>query len=306
MKLRSPLARPALVLYGYRAAAGLVIAYPMARMVGSFGASSHPLGDRTLFTIGGVHLVDTLRLGGSAIGAALEGGTVIGAITALAGLVPLGVVLALLVDPDARGSAAAMRSLELFSTFVAITGATLFAQGLAGAATFAVCGVLSSLTANMADERARQLLALTPVPLAALLLLAMGMIEDLARATSAATGARAVEAFRAAWTAFRERRNALVGVYAACAGAGAATVAAAAAATGAIDVSRPGTARVGAVLAVHQVALLAIAALRVLWLRTALSAVAGAQPIGNRLPVDLNVATSGAIPAEIEPHDTAP
>jgi hypothetical protein len=145
-------------------------------------------------------------------------------------------------------------------------------------------------------------------------LFAISVAEDVVRA--ALVKHDGAPLLRACGVARRAILAAPVRVVTAAAGplfAGAALVVVGAWLTGVIDVSRPGALRVAGVFMVHQAVALALAALRVRWLGSALALVPG-RPAndsatgvlgasGDRLLVDLDVATSGSVPGEIEPHD---
>lgn len=296
--------RATALLYGYRALASALIAYPAARTLASFGPSRHPAGDRILFSVGGTKLYEALRLGGSSIVSAVESGVVVGGVLAVVALLPLGATLALLIDGAASRGALARRSIELLPTLLALTGATLLVQGLLAAAGIAGTRAVWVLTSTIHDERLGDLVALIALVAALIAIAAVGLWEDLARVSAALGNLRAVDAARAGLRALVERPLRLAAAYAVLAGCGVVVIGLAAVATGALDVSRPGAFRVVAVFAVHQAALLALAALRVRWLRIGFAQVGWPRASGDGLPVHLHVAASGTIPTEVETHDS--
>src|SRR5262245_56353051 len=109
-----PILRASVLLYGYRLIASSVVAYPAVRALASFGAAMNPDGDLSLFEAGGYHLLESLRLGGPALGAAAESGLFVTAVVAVVGLLPLAASLALLSGGHERPSALARRAVELF------------------------------------------------------------------------------------------------------------------------------------------------------------------------------------------------
>jgi hypothetical protein len=304
---RRALLRATVVLYVYRLLASAIVAYPAARVVASFGPTKHPDGDRILFVAGGLHLYELLRLGKSAIAAAVEASAAVFGLLAAVALVPLGAALAILLDGDARFGNATRRSVELFPTFVALAGLTLFVQGAFSVGGIGGAHLLSDALDAMPDERLHDLLvvaALLPVGAA---IVGVGILEDFARAAAAVRKGRALEAARDGLRALLSNPLGILGTYVGLVAVGAATVALAALATAACDVSRPGALRVAGVFLVHQAALFILSGLRVVWFRSGLSRLERfLGPSSDGLPVNLYVAAGGAIPAEIEAHDAPP
>jgi hypothetical protein len=292
------------VLYGYRAVASSIVAYPMARTLASFGAAMAPKGDRSLFEPGGFALLEALRRGSPAIGASAESGALVGGFLAVLALVPLAACLAILVHPDDAHADVAQRSVELFPIFLKLGASTLCIQGAVCAVAAAAAPLLSGFAGVMANEQARDVLVALVLLPAAAVVVAMGVWEDFARVAAVFGARRVLDAARGGWTALVRRPGATFGVYLATLGAGWATVALSAAIVGVIDVSRGGSWRIACAFAVHQGALLVLVALRVLWLLVGPLRFRGG-PGGHGLPVDLDVAASGSVPTEIEAHDTA-
>jgi hypothetical protein len=300
-----PVVRASLVLYAYRAVASTVVAYPMARALTAFGATMHADGDRVLFETGGFRLIEALRLGSTSLGAAAQSGALVAVITAVIGLVPLAVALAILADPDRPLGGAAKRAIEVFPIFLKLGIATVLVQGVICGAAAAVAPTLSGFAGVMVNEQARDVAVLFALVPAAVAVVGLGVWEDLARARAVMGERRAVDAALAGWDALVGHRAAALRIYLATAAAGCAAVAISAATVGVIDVSRPGAIRVLGVAMAHQATLCAVAGLRAIWLRFGLSRFGGGGPGGHGLTVDLNVAPGGAIPAEIEAHDPA-
>jgi hypothetical protein len=127
--------RPGLValLYGYRALAGLLLALPAAAAVGGV-TSSYPRAQAELFDVGGVMLIESVRLArraAPAVGAA--GATVTMLATAL-GLIPLAVVIAGLGRRGRLGvGSLAARTSAHAGTLALLFGLGLLAQAVAAA-----------------------------------------------------------------------------------------------------------------------------------------------------------------------------
>jgi hypothetical protein len=300
-----PLLRASLLLYAYRVGASTLVAYPIARTLTAFGATMHVEGDRSLFESGGFRLLESLRLGGPSLSASAESGVLIGACLAVLGLLPLAAAMAVLARPSAGHGDVAKRAIELFPVFLKLGAAAVLVQGVICAVAAAVAPTLSGFAGVIANEKARDLVVLAALLPAAVAVVGLGIWEDVARAAAVDGAPRARDAAQLGLAALVGRPAATLGACAVMAAGGCTAVAISAAAVGFIDVSRPGVGRVVAVAAVHQATLFVVAALRVAWLRVGLSRVRSGGPGGSRLPVDLNVAPSRAIPSEIEPHDPA-
>lgn len=301
-----PVLRASLVLYAYRVVASTIVAYPMARALAAFGATTHPDGDRVLFEPGGFRLVEALRLGSASLGAAVQSGALVGIVTTVIGLVPLAAALTILADPRRSPGDVAKRAVEVFPVFLKLGAATVFVQAVVCGGAAAVAPTLSGFAGVMVNEQARDIavsIALLPAVAA---VVGLGVWEDLARAAATMGEHRAIDAARYGWAALLRHRARALRFCLATTVAGCAAVAISAAAVGLIDVSRPGAIRVLGVALAHQATLFAIAGLRATWLGVGLSTVATGSPGGRGLTVDLNVAPGGAIPAEIESHDPAP
>ena len=121
---------PWLVLfaYGYRAVAGLLVALPAAVAIGG-PTSSWPHGQSELFAPGGVLLVESLRLARRAVPAAGYAGSAVAAVVLLAGVLPLGALLAGL-GRRGRGPVASLaeRAFAHAGTLALIYGLATLAQ----------------------------------------------------------------------------------------------------------------------------------------------------------------------------------
>ena len=260
-----------IVLSSYRVAAALVIAYPAARSLGALGAASLPDGDLALFQPGGMFLLETLRLGARTLSASAESATVVAIAFATIGLLPLAAALADMVAPGStraeRWGLAATRA----PTLLFLRGATFLVQVVVAVGTRILMVAAASLTESFPDERVTDLVPLA-VGLAGLVaVFVVGVTEDVARARVVRLGASGVEAARDACEAvIRAPASVLPGFLGPALGS-AFVIAAVAWLAGLIDVSRPGSLRIAGVFAAHQVAVVAIVALRLRALGVALA-----------------------------------
>jgi hypothetical protein len=301
-----PVLRASLLLYVYRLVASALVAYPVTKTLTAFGATMHADGDRSLFESGGFRLLESLRLGGPSLAAAAESGMLVGGFLAVLGLLPLAGCLTILEEPSRGSGDVAKHAVEHFPTFLKLGAATIFAQGIICAVAAAVAPTLSGFAGVIRNERTRDLVVVLALLPAGAAVLALGIWQDFARAAAVRGAARTIDAVRGGWAALVRRPAAALRAYAVTAAFAGAAVGVSTTAVSLVDVSRPGALRVIATVALHQAALLAIAALRVLWLSIALSRIRTDGPGGRGLLVDLDVTASRAVPAEVEPHHPAP
>lgn len=296
--------RAVMLQYGYRVLAAFVVAYPATKTIGAISAS-FPGGDRALFEPGGFYLLEALRVGSPLVPAAIEGAAVVGAILAFAGLFPLAVSLEVLRRPSASLGDAVRCGATRFPTFALVGAVTVLAQVAVIILASAALGALP-LHSFLNERNADVLLVVLAAP-PALGVFALGVVEDLVRAELVSgDGAWPRALVRALRTLSVRSGDVLRHLWLPSLGAPL-LVLAAVFATTAIDVSRPGALRVGAVFVMHQLVVLGIVVLRTGWLRGALAlASSAAADAGDGLAVDLDVAMSGPVPGEIEPHDAPP
>jgi hypothetical protein len=278
-----PWIRPVLTLWVFRAGAGLVVSYPAARTLSSFGPAS-PEGDALLFAAGGLHLMEALRLGGRALGAAVESASAVGLLVAFVGLLPLAAALAMLASPHAGARAAASRAVETWPALVLLGGGSVLAQAAVAALSSAALSKASDVVGALTNERNADLLLLATGAAAALVVLAIGLLQDLARAAMVRDRLGASDAVVAGLRALLARPAAVAGAWLGPSALGGVVVLGGAWAVSAVDVSRPSGARVAAVLVLHQAAALALAGLRVRWLTRSLALVPRAEPGGTTAP----------------------
>jgi hypothetical protein len=270
--------RAALVLYLVRAASAVLLAYPVARTIAAFLPPAFPSADVLFFTPGAYYAAEALRLGGRAIQGSLEGSAMGFVLVAIGTCFPFAIALSALVYPAESLPSLAKRATACTAPIVAIGGATALAQAVVIAAIAGALGAASGSLDPVLDERQGDLTLLGLALIAGSSLLVMGLAADLARAAAVRHGARAFGAVALAVGALRRAPGAIAAAWLPACVATVAVVAGAAFATSAIDVSRPGTARVWAVALLHQSAVLASVVLRLYWLERAL-AIVGPEPL---------------------------
>ncbi|HEX4336026.1 MAG TPA: hypothetical protein VH062_08950 [Polyangiaceae bacterium] len=266
-------ARAALVLFFFRAASGLVLAYPVARTVGAFLPQAYPVSDALLFAPGGVYAAEALRLGGRAIQASLEGSALVFVLVAVAASFPFAIALSALVRPDESLPSLAKRGARATPSLVALGGAVALGQAILLAAIAGLVNGLAGSFDSVMDERRSDLFVGTVALLGLLPVLGLGLVHDLARAAVVRHGVRSVRATRLAFAKLMSAPSAVVAPWLLPAFASVVLVLVAGWLAGVLDVARPGAARVLAVLALHQGTVVGLVLLRLFWLERALSLV---------------------------------
>lgn len=265
--------RAVTLLYLYRAAAALVVGYPIARTFGALGPTALPDGDLTLFAPTGMRLLEALRLGARAIPASLESGSMVAILLAILGLFPLAAALTDLENPHATRGQLSSTAANRLPSFLLLSGATVLSQAVLVMMMVFVVTHVSALTDSLRNERTADLIPLLFGVFGFSTLLAVGIVQDLARAAVIRHGARGIDSLRIAGTTLVTTPRAVFAAFAGPAVATALVVAAAAALTSVCDVSRPGAWRVASVFFAHQLAVVAIVALRLRALGAALTLV---------------------------------
>jgi hypothetical protein len=261
-----------------RVAAGLILGAPVAAVVGASGVGSFPEGDRLLFTAGGTWLLEVLRASFALLPALATSSLATGVLLAAALVVPqAGLVTALAED-----------SPEPLRAFIGRAGARVPALlGLAGLA-FLTQVLIFALALGLAGFARERLLenairadsaALAIAALGAVLVLALGLLRDLASAAVACGESGARRAIRTGFRCLHRAPGAAFGRWLGPHVLGLALVSAAVLATGALDVSKPHGARFFAVAVLHQSVILGLCACRAAWLGGAIKVLkANAQP----------------------------
>jgi hypothetical protein len=291
-----------LFVWALQLLAAALIAAPVAGAFAGTGVAAHPHGDRVLFEPGGVLLIESLRLGAGALLGALRASLLELVVLAVAGIVPLAaLLLALATRERLRIGAWLGAAVAHFPAFVLIGGASWLVRAVLVVLSLLAWGALDDGLGSALGERGADLAGLGGLLFAAILLAAVGITADLARAASVRERARALPAIAAGLRSFVSRPLAAAVSWLIPAVWSVAIVAAAALAVGALRLELSGSWRVAAALFAHQAAVLALVALRALWLSKALELVASATP--SRLWSDDRSAGSDA-PGDPSPdHD---
>ena len=297
--------RPGAVVWfwAWRLFVAWMAAAPVGRAFAGTGVGRLPDGDGALFQPGGLLLVETLRIGGGVLGAAMRGATTTTMVLGAVGLLPLSALLAALCHSGKlRLSTWTARALEHVPAFALLSGITLVLQALLAMLTTAMLFALDDPLRRFFDERAHELALATLALPAVLAALFFGLAEDVARAHAVRRRSTGWRAWLAALGLLLRRPGAvLIGWFApalwAIAALGAAELL-----TRALDVSQPGAARLLGVVVVHQLAALVFAFGRASWLARALVLVDHASG-GAPSPADTFEAAS--VPADPSPAPAA-
>lgn len=296
--------RAVLWVWGLRLLAAWIVASPLARALTSSVAAQHPRGDAILFDAGGLELVESLRLSLPVLASEIKGALLIGTALGALSLIPAAVLLAALVEETPSGLPRWLgRAVELFPRFVLSFGARLFCQGaILAAGAIALVRVHRRLASSWSEQSA----AFTAAGLGLLVLAAaaaLGILEDLVRAETV-RGEALGRALRRGAQLLCARWVTLTASWLLMAACSLLLALVAAPLVGVLDVSRPGAWRLVGVTLVHQGVALGLVIARSLWLSLVVEL--GSAPRAERLPIDLQVAPAGAIPAEVEAHDATP
>jgi hypothetical protein len=264
----SPL-RATVILWAFRVLAATLASYPAARVVSRAGLSGFPDGDRLLFSPGGEMLLEVLRLDGRAVGAAVEGASFAGLLLSLVGLLPLGMVITALATPRATTSDLVRRAASAFSTLLVLDGALMLSEGILATLVAASAAAAAAFAGAFNDERIADVARLAVIALGVVAALWFGLVQDLARVYVVRDGTPLLRAVRAGLAVLARRGSDVIRRWLSLTGVAGALIFGAAYLTSALDVSRPGAARLAAVFAVHQAVVLGLSALRVSFLSAA-------------------------------------
>lgn len=272
----SPFRRPAAVVlyFACHAVAAALLALPAAAVVAGTGVGRFKDGDRMLFEPGGVIAAEVARAVTPALPAHVGSSLAVATLLGVLLLVPHAALLVALSRPERETPAATFgRAVGLFPPIAALSGFALLAQVILGIATFTLANAARDALAG-GTTRTADLAYVAAVAFGSLVVLAVGLVRDLGRA---AVIRGAPDAKAAAFTGLRAFAQAPLRAasrWLAPALAGVALVALAAAVTSVIDVSRPGSWRVGLVAFLHQAVALALCFCRAFWLGASLGLVA--------------------------------
>jgi hypothetical protein len=173
--------RPGVVLvyYAFRLAIALFVAGPFAILIGR-AVGDHPRGDAVLFDPGGMLLIEALRRTREALPPLGAEVVVLFVLAAFAGLLPLAALIAALGERG-RVTAAFLgeRALRPVGALALLLGAAMGAQVVVGLLVMAVTGVFARRPGL--DVRASDQAWLGGTAIALLLVLAIGVVHDVAR-----------------------------------------------------------------------------------------------------------------------------
>lgn len=256
--------------WAFRLTAAWIVASPLARTLTAASTSRMPAGDALLFEPGGVWLAEAVRLSHRALGSELVGSFLVLLVLGWLALLPLGTLLVELGASESSLGRSVGRAVTLMPRLTLLAGATLFVQGAIFAGGVVAAGALRKRLAYAADERLGDLGPLALVLLVSAAVLAVGVIQDLARAALVADDRSVLVAVRRALTCARTRALSVFGGWSLSLAAAIGAVLGAAWITGRFDVSRSGEWRVLAVFFVHQLAIASVLFARASWLAAAL------------------------------------
>jgi hypothetical protein len=263
-----------LFVWAFQLAGAMLAAGPIVGALSRTGIADHPAGDAILFEPGGLLLVEALRLGGPALLGALGASGFSLLLLHAAALVPLAALLVALATPGKLNTPLWLgRAAAHFPAFLLLAGVTWLARALLLVASLFLLAPIGGWLDSAVNERNADLALLAGVLVVFILLILLGIAQDLGRAAVVRHGSRALGSLVTGLAALRRRPLAALAGWLTPASWSVALIAGAAIVTGWLAVDQPGSWRVLAVLVVHQAALLGLLLLRALWLRTALGLV---------------------------------
>ena len=270
-----------LLLYSFRLVGAWLVAAPVATLLAG-GLAHLPQGDAALFEPGGAYLLEALRLSRNGLVSTLRISMWVAVLIGGLTLAPLcALMVALSSGGGLRWGPWAGATAVQLPAFVLLSGLTLLAQAGAATALGLVVAVARESLQGTLNDRLADLLLLTGVAVGALIVIALGIGQDLARAALVRHRTTVTEALRRAWCAARHRPLKTLVDWMTPAVWGVAVVAGAAIVCSSFDVARPEQWRTLAALLTHQLTSLALVALRAHWLARALRLV-GQEPPTSR------------------------
>jgi len=272
----SPLARPlgVALYFACHALAAWLVAAPLTALVAGTGLGRFPEGDRLLFEPGGVVLAEVARALVPALPSHLTSS--FGAVALLGALllVPHTALLVALAEAEREPVAATWgRAIAHVPALIALSGFALLAQTILVVATFVLAGALRDAVTSAAT-RSADLVWLGAVSLGFTVVLCVGIVRDLGRAAVVRNARDSKAALFEGLHAFARAPGRSFARWLAPALAGIALVALSTALTTLLDVSRPGSLRLGLVTLLHQAIAFALCVCRAFWLRASLDLVA--------------------------------
>jgi hypothetical protein len=259
-----------LLLWAFRLFGAWLVAAPVAAVLAS-NLAHLPRGDAALFEPGGGYLLEALRLSRTGLISTLRtsiwAGVLLGGLT----LAPLcALMISLSHSGGLRSRAWAGATAAQLPAFILLSGLTLLGQAGVAVALGLTATVAHGWLQGSFDARLADLLLLPALALGLLLVVALGIGQDLARAALIRHRATVTEAVLLAWRAARLRPLKTLVDWMTPAVWGLAVVVGAAIVSSGLDVARPEQWRTMAVLLTHQLASLALVGLRANWLARAL------------------------------------
>jgi hypothetical protein len=252
----------------------LLVVFPILQAVKASGMVSGPEGDAVLFRPGSLLLLELLRVGAPAFGAALRTALLLSAIALIGQLLPLAVALDLLSFESVPLSVRFQRALRLFPRFLGLGAIALLLQ----AALLLLSSLLSAALKSQLGGGDERLATLAPLALFALALVGCGSVGcglDIARAALVREDCTWREALVLALTRVREEPLAVLAGGYPVATAGAFGYLCCLWLMAHLDLAHPVPLSLALSFAAHQAAVLFAVAWRVRWLRRALTLAAG-------------------------------
>jgi hypothetical protein len=263
-----------LFVWLFQLGAAVLIAAPIVGVIAGTGVTAHPRGDRVLFEPGGVLLVETLRRGAGPLLGALRASGIELLVLGVVGSVPLAALLLALASRDRlRLESWLGGAIAHFPGFLLIGGAGWIARAVIVLLALLLSGGLGPGLESALGERGGDLALLVGAMFVVVLLTAVGIAADLARAAAVRTQGHALPSMLSGLRALASRPLAAAVSWLTPAVWSVAVVAVAALAVGALRVELAGSWRFVVALLAHQLAVLALLALRAAWLKSALELV---------------------------------
>lgn len=262
-------------MWGWQTALGLVVSWPAASVVAR-ALGGDPRGDAALWEAGGHPLLALLEHHSDAVVAELTLAGIALLFAAVAGLLPMAALMVVMVERSRgckRAAAyAAARAVGAFPALAVLLIVALLAQGAAVGVGYLIAKLVELLaSSSLSEARAETIEMLVVVPVA-LVVGALGIVHDLARAAAVRFRLGAVRATSRAAQALRRAPWSTVWGWTWRAGAAVSLVIGGSLVAGAFG-GRRGLALVVLVMA-HQGTIAARVALRASWLAKALRTVA--------------------------------
>ena len=285
-----------------RLTASALIAYPFAALA-SRTLGSWPKGDALAFDPGGLMFAEVLRLHRPALWTIAEQSALLGIATIPIGVVLVTVVMSALASSDRRPRHVLANAVGHVKAFALLYGVYVLGVLAVGFLTYAMWQAVGVWLHKLAGARAGDIIGMLVPGGGFLVIVALTVLQDLARAAVVCRDADVLSAVVQAWKDAL-RRPARVFFAFTARGSAAVFLALGALHLGLlIGVST--AARAVTVALLNQAALLLIAILRAWWLARAigLSEESEEGRLAEERGVDLVISASGAVPAEVEVHD---